>query len=156
MLADVVVVAGELVVAVRHQLLGLLGRAACSTQRLDHQVVAAHLVEHHHVERCCGRALFGEAAHVEASRMGTPVHQLVDRARVAVEAEHHVDVAREQLVELVVGESVRVIVLRQQHHQVHHVHHAHTQIRHPFAQQLRGGEDLLRRNVARAGEHDVG
>ena len=39
-------------------------------QRLEHQVVAAHPVEHHHVERCGRGALLGEPAHVEPARVG--------------------------------------------------------------------------------------
>ena len=51
-------------------------------------------LQHDHVERRRGRALLVEAAHVEAVGVGPAVHELVDRARVAVEGEDDRRVAR--------------------------------------------------------------
>ncbi len=125
-------------------------------QHLLGEVEARHPVEHDHVERGRGRALLAEPADVETTRVRTSVDDLVDRAWVPVEGEHDVPVAREQGVELAVGEAVRVVVLRQQGHQVDDVHEAHAEVRHVVAQQLGRRQRLLGRYVARARQHDVG
>ena len=64
-------------------------RRVARFERLDAQVVAAHLVQHDHVERRRRGALLVEAAHVEALGIGTPVDDLVHRALVAMEGEDH-------------------------------------------------------------------
>ena len=78
---DVGVVAGEHLVGSASLESSLPSTApARSPQRLEHEVVAAHLVEHDHVERRGRRALLAEAAHVEALGVGLAVEELVHRA----------------------------------------------------------------------------
>ena len=54
------------------------------------------------------------------------------------------------------GQAVRVLALGLQAHQVDDVDHAHAQLGQVLAQQRRGGDRLERRDVAGAGQHDVG
>src|SRR5215207_1895339 len=56
-------------------------------QSVHRQVVAAHAVEQHHIEGGRRGALLGETANVETVDVDVPVHDLVDRALVAVEGE---------------------------------------------------------------------
>jgi hypothetical protein len=55
--------------------------------------------------------------------VGAPVGQAVDQPGVAVEGEEHRSVGGEQRVELAVGQSMRMLGLRLQAHQVDHVDH---------------------------------
>lgn len=64
--------------------LGVIG----SPQGFHAQVKAAHLVENDHVERGGCRPFVDESAHVKASRIGTPMDDLVDRSLVAVEGKY--------------------------------------------------------------------
>ena len=52
------------------------------------EMIPAHSVHDHHVERSGRRALFVESPNVEARRMRATVHELVDGKLVAVEGEH--------------------------------------------------------------------
>src|SRR5205085_7648669 len=76
---------------------GLRADARRAAQRLARQVIAAHPVEHDHVEGGGRGALLGEAAHVEAFRVDAPMDDLVDRTLVAVEGEDNRLVGGEQL-----------------------------------------------------------
>ena len=87
--------------AASHQAFRSAGAAAAVRlallMRVHHQVVARRPVAHGHVERRGGGALLDEAADLEPVGVRAAVHQLVDRAGVAVEGEDHVDVVGEQL-----------------------------------------------------------
>ncbi len=73
------------------------------------------------------------------------MHDLVDGALVAVEGEDHRLVRREQIDEVGLVHAVRVVVGREQGHQVHHVDHTHLQF-----------GDLLRSHQAAATVSMVG
>ena len=120
-------------------------------------MVAAHLVEHDHVERRRRRALLAEAADVEAAGVRAAVQQLVQRAGVAVKRED--DLGRRRRTaprsarrDMPCGWTSR----GRDRHQVDDVDDADAQLGHVLAQQRGGGDRLLRRHVADAGEHDVG
>ena len=93
-LHDVLLVPGELRLAPPHQGARAAPGHLHVVQRVHHQVVARRPVAHHHVERRGGGALLDEAADPEPVGVGPAVHELVDRTRVAVEGEDHVDVCR--------------------------------------------------------------
>src|SRR6266852_457285 len=63
---------------------------SCTPQRLDAKVVAARMVKHDHVEGRRGGAFLDIPPHVEPFRIGPPMNDFVDRARVAVKSENHV------------------------------------------------------------------
>ena len=99
---------------VLHQLADVAGprsQARDPVDHVDHQVEAVQVVEHHHVERRGGRALFLVAAHVQVVVVGPPVGQAVDQPRVAVVGEDDRLVRGEERVELLVGQAVRVLGL---------------------------------------------
>src|ERR1017187_7541435 len=68
-------------------------------ERIDSQVEAAHLVEHHHIERSRGGTDVIESAHVEAGFVRTAMHHAVDEPTISMECEDHMDIPREQVVE---------------------------------------------------------
>ena len=117
---------------------------------------AVEVVEHHHVEGGRGRALLLVAAHVDVVVVGAPVGETVDQPRIAVVGEDHRPAGREQGVELVVGEPVRVLAVRLQAHQVDDIDDTQPKLGQPLAQDRGRGERLERRHVSGAGEHDVG
>ena len=56
---------------------------------LDTQMIAAHLIEHHHIEGRGRGSLFDETAHVETRAHGAPMYDLMNGAWIAVVRKHH-------------------------------------------------------------------
>ena len=73
-----------------------------------------------------------------------------------MEGKDHRLVAREQRVEIPVLQSVRVLGLRLQSHEVDHVHDADPNVRNVVSQQGHGCESFERRNITRAGHDHIG
>ena len=65
-------------------------------ERKDGEVIAAHLVQHHHIEWCRRRPLLVETADVEAVGVRAAVQNRVEGPLVAVECKHHRLVRGEQ------------------------------------------------------------
>ena len=63
---------------------------------VDREMKAIEVVQHHDIERRCGRSLFFVPAHVQVVVVRPPVRQPVDQPRVAVIGEHDRSVGREQ------------------------------------------------------------
>ncbi len=120
------------------------------------QVKAVELVEHGHVERRRRRAFFLVAAHVNVVVIAASIRQAVDQPGITVEGEDDRLVRREDRIELAVGQAVRVEVGGLQRHEVDDVDDANFELRQPLAQERDRCERFERRDVARAGEHDVG
>ncbi len=104
-------------------------RSGHAVDHVDYEVEAVEVVEHHHVERRRGGALLLVAAHVDVVVVGAPVGETVDQLRVAVVGEDHRAPGGEQRVELLLGESVRVLDVGLQAHQVDDVDDPHLQLR---------------------------
>jgi hypothetical protein len=85
---------------------------------------------------------------VEVAVVPPPVGQPVDQARIPVEREHDRLVRREDHVEHVVGEAVRMLLLRLQPHQVDDVDDAQLDLGEVVPEQVDGGERLECRDVA--------
>src|SRR4029077_20216286 len=87
---------------------GLLGVGSPWSERwhaVDHvayEVEAIEIVEHAHVERCCGRALLFVAAHMEVVVARAPVGQSVNQRWIAMEGKDDWLVGREQRIEIVI------------------------------------------------------
>src|SRR5215218_11416474 len=111
-------------------------------QGLRGQVVAAHAVEDDHVEGGRRGALLGEAANVEAVDVDVPMHDLVDRALVAVEGEDDLLVCGEELDEPRLAHAVRVELTREESHQVHDVDDADLELGGAIAQPVRRSDGL--------------
>ena len=107
---------------------GTLTEARHPVDHIHDEVVAIHVVEHQNVEGSRGRPLFLVAADVEVRVVGAPVGQPVNQPRVAVVGEDDRPVAREQRVEVSIGEAVRMLVLRLEPHQVDDIDDAHLQL----------------------------
>src|SRR5215211_981969 len=114
----------------------VLPLARGALKRLCGQVVAAHAVEDHHVEGRRGGALLFEAAYVEAVDVDVAVHDLVERALVAVEGEDYRLVGGEELNKARLVHAVRVELAREERHEVHHVDDTHLEFRRVLAQPL--------------------
>ncbi len=54
----------------------------------DAQMIAAHLIEHDHIEGSRGRPLFVKPAYMETGGIGSSVDELVDDSLIAVKGEH--------------------------------------------------------------------
>src|SRR5450759_979017 len=143
---------------VLHQLAyvtGPRGEARDSVDGGDHQMEAVQVVEHDHVERGGGRALFLVAADVDVVVAIAAVGQAMDEPRVAVIGEDDRLVRGEERVELLVRHAVRMFGLGLQTHQVDHVYYADLDVRQVLAHQVDGGQGLQCRDVAAAGHDDI-
>src|SRR6266508_6943529 len=98
---------------------GAVAHARRAPQRLDTQMIAAHAVQHDHVEGRRGCPLLVEATYMKALRVRMPMHNLMDRALVAVEGEHDWSVGGEEIHELRRIHAVRVEFTWEQRHQIH-------------------------------------
>ena len=143
---------------VDHPLAQLGGvRAECrdAVDHVDDEVETVEIVEHDHVERRRRRALLLVAAHVDVVVVRAPVGEPVDQPRVAVVGEHDRPVGREERVELLIGEPVRMLAVGLQPHQVDDVDDPHLQFGQLAPDHVDRGERLQRGDVAAAGHDDV-
>ena len=83
------------------------------------------------------------------------VGQLVDQRRIAVISEDDGLIPGEECVVFLVRQTVRVLGVGLEFHEVDHVHHADLELRQLAAQDRYGGERFKRRRVTAAGHHDV-
>ena len=83
------------------------------------------------------------------------IRQAVDQPRVAVEVEDHRFVEREQAVEILVAQTVRVLAGRGQLVEINDVDETHFQVGEVLPQQHGRGQRFLGRNVAGAGHHHI-
>src|SRR6476620_3606959 len=103
---------------------GLLGVGSTRSKRWNtidyvaYEVEAIEIVEHAHVKGRCRGALFLVATHMDVVMARTPVGQPMDQPRIAVESEDDWLISREQRVEIVIGQAVRVFARGLQLHQI--------------------------------------
>ena len=131
------------------------GEAGHPVDHVDHEVEPVHVVHHDHVERCRRGALLDVAAHMEVVVSVPPVREAVDEPRVAVVGEDHRPVLGEDGVVLAVAESVRMLTLALETHQVDHVDDPDAQPGHALTDDGCRGEHLQRRDITRRCEDDV-
>jgi len=79
-------------------------------QGVDGDVIAAHFVQHDHVEWGGGCALIHKAAHMEASLVGAAMNHAVNEPAIVVEGENNVHSFGEERIEGHVVHAMRVIV----------------------------------------------
>src|SRR5215469_7632168 len=106
------------------------------------EMEAIEAVQYAHVERCRGGALFPVAAHVEVAMTLSPVGQPVNEPRIAVEGEDDRLVGREQRIEIVIRQAVRMLARRLQGHQVYDIDDADLHLGRMPTQQVHGGQRL--------------
>ena len=95
MFADVRVVFVQFAVEHVYRVGGLRAQPRNMLEGINRQVVPAHFIQHHHIERSGGGALIVEAAHMEAAFVRAAVHHAVNDPAIAVEGEDHIHIARE-------------------------------------------------------------
>src|SRR5262249_6968916 len=153
---DELLVVDELVA---DRLFGVSGACPKLRNAVDHvayQVEAIEIVQHAHVERRRGRALFLVAAHVDVVVARSAVGQPVNKRRVTVEGEDDRLVGGEQRVKIMIREAVRVLARRLQLHQIDDIDDADLQIRRVPSKEVDGGQGLQGRDVTAAGHYDIG
>ena len=96
------------------------------------------------------------AAHVDVPVIGAAIRQPVNEPGIAVIREDHRLVAREQRVELLVAESVRMLALGLQPHQIDDVHHPNLQFRNRASEQRDRGQRFQCRHVTGSRHHQIG
>ena len=109
---------------------------------IHHQVKTVQVIEHGHIERSGDGALFLVAADVQIVVIGAPVSQAVNQPRVGMKGKDDRLVPGEKLVEFPVAQSVRMLGLRLQTHEVDDVHHPDSQLRQVLAHDRDGGKRL--------------
>jgi hypothetical protein len=80
----------------------------------------------------------------------------VDEPWIAVISDDHRLVFREQGIEIIVAEAVRMLCLRLQGHQINNIDDTDLEVRHMLEQEIDGSKCLERRHVARAGHDHIG
>jgi hypothetical protein len=109
---------------------GLRANSRDPFQGLDAEVIAAHVVQHHHVERCGSRTLLVEAAYVKPLCMGAAVYDLVQGSLVPMESKDHRLVCGEEVNEGGFIHAVWMLIAWKQCHQIDHIDEAHFEIGH--------------------------
>ena len=93
------------------------------------EMEAVHLVQYNHVERRRRGAFLLVTADVEVLVVRAAVGKAMDEPRVTMEGEDDRFVLREQRVEVVIAQAVRMFARRLELHQVHDIDDAHLQLR---------------------------
>src|SRR6478752_43852 len=95
---------------------------------------AVEVVTHRHVERRGDRSFLLVPAHVDAVVVGATVGQAMDQPRVRMKREDDGLVASEEIVEVRIGQSVRMLARRLQPHKVYDIYDTNTQFGQMLAQ----------------------
>ena len=155
MLDYVAAVLLQLLLTPREQLGGTGRSPTRIVDRVHDEVVSRYPVKRCHVEGGRGRPLLNEAADMEAVRIRTSVHHLMNRTRESMECKDHIDRVGEELGKLDLAHPMRMIFRPDQSHQVDDVDDSSTQLRQTITQDLSRRHDFHGHNVSGAGQHDV-
>src|SRR5580704_6823069 len=155
-LADIELVALHRRPVTRGRFVQLIAKSRNSVDGVQRELKAVEIVEDNHIKRRRGGALLPVATHMNIVMILPPVGQLVHHRGIAMESEDHGLVGREQLVEILILQTVGMLGSRLQHHQIHHIDDADTNIRNIPAQKGNGGERLQRRHVTGTCHDNVG
>src|ERR1700733_5063990 len=156
MLADIKLMALHGRPVTRGRLVSLIVETWNSLDGVQRQLIAIEIVQHDHVKGSRGSALLPVAAYMNIVVIMPPVGQFVDHRGIAMEGEDHRLVCREQLIEILILQTMGMLGLRLQYHQIHHVDDTDADIGNVCAQQGHGSERLKRRHIAGAGHDHVG
>src|SRR6266699_2266277 len=102
---------------------------------VERKLVAVEVVQYDHVEGGCRGAFLLVPTNMKIVVVVPAVGQPVNNSRITVEGEDHWFVAREQRVEIPVLQSVRMLRLWLQSHEVDHVHKTNTDVGNVFSQE---------------------
>ena len=118
-------------------------------------MIPIQIIQHRHVKRRGDRPLLLVSAHVQIHVIRPSIRQSMNQPRIAVIRKNHRLVLREQHIKIRVAQSMRMLALRLQFHQVHHVHHPHFQLRQSLSQNRNRRQRLQRRHIASARHHHI-
>src|SRR5205807_4385243 len=118
-LTDIHFVFREQIVALSDQRRCQPSYTGCLSHCLYTEMIAARLIEHDHVEWRGGRPLFIKTTHVEPGCIWAPMHELVNRPRIAMECKHDRFIFREVFNEGGFIHSVRMDLWWVERHEVH-------------------------------------
>jgi hypothetical protein len=79
---------GQHIIALLNEWRRQMLEACCMLHGQDAEMIATDFIEHDHIEGSGGRPLFIEPAHMETSRIGASVNELVNGSLIAVKGEH--------------------------------------------------------------------
>src|SRR6478752_1248245 len=151
----VLAVLDEPVLQLLLQVVASLTDRAHAVDNVDRQMEPVEVVTHRHVERRGDRSFLFVPAHVDAVVVGATVSQAMDQPRVRMKREDDGLVASEEIDEVRIGQSVRMLARRLQPHQVYDIYDTNTQFGQMLAQDRHRGERFERRYVAATGHDDV-
>ena len=116
----------------------------CTFHGQNAKMITADIIEHDHIKRSGGRSLFFKSSHMEALRIWTSMHKLMDSSLVAMESKHDRLISSEVLNKGSLVQAIGMEEGRVQRHEVNDIDHAHLQFREVLAQPPGGGHRLLR------------
>ena len=122
---------------------------------IDGQSEAVYLIFDGQFERSVDVASLLIAAHVQVLVVCPAIGKPVNQPGIAVEIKDDRFVCGEQAVEVSITQAVRVLPVRLQLEEINDVDEANPQVVELFAQDRRGGQRLLRRNITGASHHYV-
>src|SRR5471032_1951358 len=76
---------------------------------IECELVAIEIIQHHHIEGCRGGTLLLVTAHMEVVVIVPAVGELMNHGRIAMEGKDHRLVGGEQLVEILVFQTMRML-----------------------------------------------
>src|SRR3984957_16774515 len=152
---DVFAVIDQLVADLLFGIGGPLAKLRHAIDDVADEMESVEVVDHAHIERRRGRALFLVAADMNVIVPRPPIGQAMDEPRIAVEGEDNWLVDCEERVEVTVGNAVRVLAPRLQRHHIDNVDDTDFQFGRVLAQELDGSQGFERRHVSATGHHDI-
>src|SRR3984893_15570744 len=155
MLADIELVTLHGRPVTRRRLLHLIAEPWNSPDDVQRKLITVEIVQHDHVEGGRGGALLLVAAHMNIVMIVPSVGQLVNHRGVAMEGEDHPLVCREQFVKISIFQTMGMLGLRLQYHQIHHVDDTDADVGDIRAQKGHASERLEGRHVAGTGHDHV-
>ena len=107
----------------------IFSHAGHMQQRSLRQMIAIEPVQHGHIKRRGGSALFVKSMHVKITMIITLISQTMDQPRIAVEGKDYRLVSGKQVLKLRLAFAMRMLLITLQRHQINNVYYAHAQRR---------------------------
>ena len=150
--ADILAVLHQLILHLLDEVCTAIAQLRQTAHRVDDQIKPVNVVEDPHIEGRGDGALLLVAADMEIFVVAA-IGQLVDEGRIPVVGEDNGLILGEQTVIFLVGQTVGMLRVGLELHQIHHIYHAELQLRQLLTQDADGSQRFQRGCVAAAG-HD--
>ena len=119
------------------------------------QMKPVEIIHYHHVERSCGRPFLLVPPDMQVFMISSPICETMNQPWISVIGKDDGLVFCEKYIEILITQSMRVLALRLQGHQIDNIDNAYFKARELLSKQLDSGKGLERRDIARAGRRYI-